>query len=219
MRWEGVPSPDGKWIAHNDRKQRLWLLEVASGNNRLLQQGEGFGRYNFGGMKWSPDSSALVAEVSLLGNQGRRGLVVLRVADGQPLTIASQRYDSFSPSFSPDGRWLWFLSDRHFEAIGGTPWGERNMGPFFDKRTRAYAVALQPGNRFPFQPRDELLPAKPEPSPPTASDAQADAAPPAKPAAAKIPPIAWDGLEQRLFTPKPLLATELSRFQVRLNDW
>lgn len=111
------------------------------------------------------------------------------------------RYSNFLPSFSPDGRWLWFLSNRNVVPMAATPWGERNMGPFFDKRTRAYAIALQPGNRFPFQPKDELAPLKPEPSPPAApvSDETqtAAAAPPnAKP---KIPPIAWDGLEQRLY--------------------
>ena len=27
LRWEGVPSPDGKWIAHQDKDNQLWLLE------------------------------------------------------------------------------------------------------------------------------------------------------------------------------------------------
>jgi tricorn protease len=30
------------------------------------------------------------------------------------------------------------------------------MGPVFDKRIGVYALALQPGNRFPFKPDDEL---------------------------------------------------------------
>ena len=30
LRWEGVPSPDGKWIAHQDKSNRLWLLNVAT---------------------------------------------------------------------------------------------------------------------------------------------------------------------------------------------
>ncbi len=202
LRWEGVPSPDGKWIAHNDRKQRLWLLEVESGRNQLLEQGEAFGNWNFEGIKWSPDSSAFVVQVAHIGNQGRYGLVMFRVADGKRFAVTSQRYSNFSPAFSPDGRWLWFLSNRNFVPMPATPWGERNMGPFFDKRTRAYAIALQPGNRFPFQPKDELAPLKPEPlvpAPPVASEEQA--APAVAPAAAKprIPSIAWDGLEQRLY--------------------
>ena len=27
LRWEAIPSPDGKWIAHQDKDQQLWLLD------------------------------------------------------------------------------------------------------------------------------------------------------------------------------------------------
>ena len=30
LRWEGVPSPDGKWIAHQDKDNQLWLLDTAT---------------------------------------------------------------------------------------------------------------------------------------------------------------------------------------------
>ena len=28
LRWEGVPSPDGKWLAHHDKNQELWVLDL-----------------------------------------------------------------------------------------------------------------------------------------------------------------------------------------------
>src|SRR5690606_4789760 len=31
LRWAAVPSPDGRWIAHHDKDQRLWLHDVARG--------------------------------------------------------------------------------------------------------------------------------------------------------------------------------------------
>src|SRR4029077_18590334 len=37
-RLDATPSPDGKWIAHHDRRQRLWLLEVGSGRDRLVDE-------------------------------------------------------------------------------------------------------------------------------------------------------------------------------------
>jgi tricorn protease len=44
LRWEGVPSPDGKWVAHQDKNNQLFLLDSASksekniaGNHRSLQ--------------------------------------------------------------------------------------------------------------------------------------------------------------------------------------
>src|SRR5690606_16386901 len=108
----------------------------------------------------------------------------------------SDRYESFSPAFSADGRWLYFLSNRHFEATPGAPWGDRNMGPMFDRRTRIYALALQPGNRFPFQPVDELVPAG------AGKDGDAkkngDGGKDARDAKA-LPPIVFDGLAERLY--------------------
>ena len=62
-----------------------------------------------------------MALVGSLNNQGRYGLVMFRVPDGQRVALTSQRYNNFSASFSPDGRWLWFLSDRNFVAMNGTP--------------------------------------------------------------------------------------------------
>ena len=217
-RWEGIPSPDGKWIVHADRKQRLSLLEVETGRNRLIEQGEAYGTWNFDGIKWAPDSSAFVAPVAQVANQGRFALVLFRVADGKRFAVTSHRYQNFSPSFSADGRWLWFLSDRNFVATNGGPWGERNMGPFFDRRTRAYAIALQPDNRFPFQPPDELVPVKPVPPSVTEAAATAsDETPSALPKPAprpKLPPIAWESLEQgqRLFE-APLPAANYRRLE------
>src|SRR5262249_37085685 len=54
------------------------------------------------------------------------------------------------------GRWLWFLSDRHFESVVQSIWGSRQPDPFFDKRTKLYGVSLTPGFRSPFEPADEL---------------------------------------------------------------
>jgi tricorn protease len=73
------------------------------------------------------------------------------------------------------------------------------MGPTFDRRTKIYALALQAGTRFPFQPADELAPPDKNAGK-DKDDASArqgkSAKPDSKPA---LPAIAWDGLEQRLF--------------------
>ncbi len=28
LRWEGVPSPDGHWLAHRDKDQQLWIYDI-----------------------------------------------------------------------------------------------------------------------------------------------------------------------------------------------
>lgn len=153
-----APSPDGKWLAHSDKRGVLWLLDLGSGRNAAIDDSRGEGIAEFA---WSADSQALAivrADTAARRNQ----LLLHTLADRRTRVLTSDRYESFSPAFSPDGRWLYFLSNRHFEASPGAPWGDRNLGPGFPRRTQVYALALQPGNRFPFQPRDELAPARGE---------------------------------------------------------
>ena len=37
--------------------------------------------------------------------------------------VTTDRYDSYSPAWSPDGKWLYFLSDRNFVSAGRQPMG------------------------------------------------------------------------------------------------
>ena len=67
-----------------------------------------------------------------------------------------------SASWSPDGQWLYFLSDRNLDSVVGAPWGPRQPEPFFDKPMKIYQVALKKGLRSPFKPADELHPETPE---------------------------------------------------------
>ena len=62
---------------------------------------------------------------------------------------------------------MYFLSARHFNVGNVSVWGDRNMGPVFDKRVGVYALALQPDVRFPFKPEDELT--RPEEKSPEAA--------------------------------------------------
>lgn len=157
QRWGLYLSPDGKQLAHDDKRGRLWLLDLASGRNRLIDDGGKDGNEGYDDVVWSPDSRHL-ALVRLSDDRDRdRTRLALYSLDGGTLQwLTSAKYASASPAFSPDGRWLWFLSNRQFTLANGSPWGDRNTGPVFDRRTRLYALALQAGNRFPFQAKDEL---------------------------------------------------------------
>jgi tricorn protease len=54
----------------------------------------------------------------------------------------------------------YFLSDRHLESLVPSPWGPRQPEPFFDKTAKIYLAALTKDQRSPFEPPDELHPAK-----------------------------------------------------------
>jgi tricorn protease len=180
-------SPDGRWIAHHDRAGRLWLLDTRSRSNRQVDDARGM---TYRDVVWSPDSRTL-ALVRSDTPLRRSQLVLYDVGAGRAHVVTSDRYESYSPAFSPDGRWLWFLSDRNFVATPGGPWGDRNLGPMFDRRTRIYGLALQSGNTFPLAPRTELT--RPEPARNEAARAAARDT-----ATARLPAIQFDGLAARL---------------------
>jgi tricorn protease len=180
-------SPDGKSLAHATKDGRLFLLDLDTGGNRLIDTAPAA---DLGTVAWSADSRHL-AFVCSDSDVQRPQLFLYEPASDTKRRLTSDRYESFAPAFSPDGKWLYFLSNRTFESLARSPWGDRDMGPYFDRRTRIYALALQASLRFPFQPNDELAPAEP-PKPKEKPDGQAD-----RPAAG--PDIDWPGLEDRLY--------------------
>lgn len=151
LRWEALPSPDGKYIAHHDKDQQLWIYNVTAKAQKLIATSAEGG---FGGLAWSPDSRWLAFQ-----QDASNSFTQIRIysLDTQTITdLTSDRYDSYSPVWSPEGDWIYFLSDRNFESLVPGPWGPRQPEPFFDRQGRLYQIALRKGLRSPFQPKDEL---------------------------------------------------------------
>lgn len=188
LRWTGVPSPDGRYIAHTDKDQQLWLYDLKEKANKKLGQSQ-YG--NFGDLTWSPDSRWLA--FSEEGENTFQRIRLYNTESGAMQFVTSDRYNSGSPAWSPDGKWLYFLSDRNLRSSVQAPWGPRQPDPFFDRTMKIYALALRKGQRGMFEPPDELSAnAKPE----TPKEAP-------KPDAAKAEPVKFDidlqGIETRLY--------------------
>lgn len=217
MRRSLSPSPDGRWIAHTDKEGRLFLTDLKNPSRAAATREVDHDTLGDGAasLSWSADGKAL-AFVRATSNPYREQLMLLTVADGKVHQLGSDRYAATAPAFSPDGQWLYFLSRRSFDVTGNPgPWGDRNMGPFFDKGWKVYALALQPGLRFPFAQPDELqgLKAKEEAevreqekdkpdnkeSKQKVDQAKAAAVKEEKPAAKGKPEIQIPGLSLRLF--------------------
>ncbi|MBN8727059.1 MAG: PD40 domain-containing protein [Xanthomonadales bacterium] len=182
--WRLWSSPDGRWLAYADKRARLSLLDLKGGKRRTIDESPHGDDDAYGDVAWSADGHYLAWSRPDSARQMPQ-LLLAEAATGQRAVLTTDRYESFDPAFSPDGQWLYFLSNRRFAATPGAPWGDRNMGPLLDRRTQVYALALQKGLRFPFQPVDELTPAESG-----KDDGKAD-----KP----LPRVDFDGLAARLF--------------------
>ncbi len=154
LRWDGLASPDGTMIAHSDKDHNLWITTVAGEKAGQTVKVAHSPVDSINTYEWSPDSRwlAFVQAADNMASQIR----LYSLDSGVTTEVTSDRFESYSPRFSPDGKWLWFLSDRTIQSVVGSPWGPMAPEPFFDKKTKVYAVSLAAGERWPFQPEDEL---------------------------------------------------------------
>jgi tricorn protease len=150
LRFTAVPSPDGKWVAYTDNNSDLWVLEAGTAKQRKISRG----REGVDDLAWSPDSRWL-AYVEAAGNGFAQ--IWLHALDRQrSVAVTSDRVNSLSPAWDPNGDFLYFLSDRNLESLVSAPWGTRQPEPFFDRLMEVYAVALKAGVRSPFRASTEL---------------------------------------------------------------
>ncbi|HEY0953454.1 MAG TPA: S41 family peptidase [Roseateles sp.] len=196
------PSPDGRWLAHTDKEGHVWLTDLKTQATREIARGTYADAPTLQG--WSADGKALAWTVQLRHGD-RSQLQLHQIAEGRTHTLTSDRFDVAGAAFSPDGQWLYFASARNFAVTGNpSPWGDRNTGPFFGFRTKLYALALQPGLRSPFAPKDELESASDKKADEQrAEDRKADKKDDKKPEDKKDekkgkPAIVFEGLAERL---------------------
>jgi len=162
LRYQGRPSPDGKWLAWDDNNRDLWVMNVATKEMRKVSEN----REGINGMVWSSDGRWL-AYVMQAANTFQQ-IKIFSVESGRSVALTTDRTNSFSPAWDPKGEFIYFLSDRNLKTLVGAPWGNRRPEPYFDKEIEIYQVALRAGLRSPFLPDDELkkpaAPAKPDTS-------------------------------------------------------
>jgi serine/threonine-protein kinase len=112
-------SPDGTRIAFGSEEVgsaynvngsgTLWTVDLAGGEPRRLDHGSSQGLYQ---PAWSPGGKRIAVWTT---TGGQRDLETIDVSTGQQVKVTDDVAVDFAPTWSPDGRTLYFASDR-----GGT---------------------------------------------------------------------------------------------------
>ena len=187
-------SPDGRWLAVGTSFGDIFLADTRAGTMSLLSSiGEG----SIEGFSWSPDSAWLGWSEPVTSFGSRSRLRITKVDGGTGaaiIDVTDGRFCDESPSFTPDGKYLAFLSNRSFDPV----YDGHSFDLSFPSPIKPYLVALAADTPSPFGPSVDLqFDADADAA---AGDAADGAAPAARSAAKPAPSVRVDaeGLAHRV---------------------
>ena len=145
-------SPDGKWIAYNDKNEVLRIADVATGTVKF-QYDSSAGGVNE--ISWSPNSRFLnfTRAIENLNSQ----ICVVDTRNMKIVPLTTTRLNSYRPSWSADSNWIYFVSERNLVSTVQGPWGSRAPEPHYTQTANIYALPLDSAARFPFLQTDSWL--------------------------------------------------------------
>nr|NQU91130.1 PDZ domain-containing protein [Bacteroidota bacterium] len=146
-------SPDSKKIAWADQKKRLYYLDIDTKDVTLVDKSDDGELRDF---NWSPDSKWLA--YSLPSDDEETRIVFYNLSTEEKTPVTSKWYGSRNPSFSKDGKYLYFTSARTFNPVYS--WTEWNHA--YNDMQKVYFLTLAKDTKSPFEPENDVVEIKEE---------------------------------------------------------
>ncbi|HSN53142.1 MAG TPA: S41 family peptidase, partial [Candidatus Sulfomarinibacteraceae bacterium] len=144
-----VWSPDSGHLLWSDKEMRLNLLAVETGEVTAVDRGEvddAWERWGIQDYVFSPDGRWIA--YSKMERSMYEAIFLYSMESGTSHRVTDHRYQDWSPSFSTDGRYLYFLSNRSFEPVMGFV----DQNHVFLDMTLPYVAILRDDEPSPFAP-------------------------------------------------------------------
>jgi len=149
-----VWSPDSKSLLFGDRAQSLYIVDIATGNKTQVAHSDDgtLNTYTF-----APDSKWIA--YTSPGKAREFSVIKLYNTDTKKtITVTDTWYNSGGAQFSPDGKLLYFVSQRDFNpTYGNTEWNH-----VYTDMARPYFVRLTAGYKSPFEDKNDEVSVKTE---------------------------------------------------------
>lgn len=140
-------TPDSRKVIYTDRKNRIVEVDAASGTKRtLLSNPEG----EIYDVAVSPDSKWISYSRSGANDMGV--IYLLNLASLKEYPVTEKWYDSSSPLFSEDGKYLFFTSGRDLNPT----YGSLEWNHVFNRTGGLYMALLDKNTPSPLLPTDDL---------------------------------------------------------------
>jgi tricorn protease len=178
-------SPDSKRLMWSDKKLRLQYVEVESKKVTPVVQAVAWEITDYA---WSPDSKWIAyakPEDSAMTN-----IYLYSLEKKETYPVTDGWYSSFQPSFSADGKFLFFVSSRSFSPT----LSQTELEHSYSDMSKIYFVTLAKETKSPFEPKSDEVKVKEASKEPDKSDKKKDDKGDSKP----VVKVDVDGLQQRI---------------------
>ncbi|HJW29399.1 MAG TPA: hypothetical protein VJ508_09110, partial [Saprospiraceae bacterium] len=139
-------SPDSKKIAWTDKKMRLQYVDISSKQVTLADQGKVWEHQD---MNWSPDSRWIVFSKS--DDDYRTKMFLYDTQNQKTTRITDEWYEAYGGVFSPDGKYLYFVSNRDFNpTYSSTEWNHS-----YSDLSKVYLFTLAKKTTSPLAPKND----------------------------------------------------------------
>lgn len=148
-------SPDSKKLMWSDRLQRLHYIDIDSKKIITVDETKAWEINNY---VWSPDSRWIAYAKPQVDVMTK--IYLYSLDDKKSYEVTDGWYSSYSPSFSSDGKYLYFVSSRTFSPkYSQTEWNH-----IYQDMSKIYLVTLAKETKSPFEPKSDEVKIKDEKS-------------------------------------------------------
>jgi tricorn protease len=150
-RYQPYWSPDGKRLAFIDKAMDIQIYELASGKTVKVDKG----RFMFQGeldhfaVSWSADSRWLAYSRDL--DNRHSALFIYDAREGKTRQATSGFYNESQPTFDPDGKYLYVLTNRTLQPL----YGDLDSTFIYANSTNIAAVPLRTDVASPLAPKND----------------------------------------------------------------
>lgn len=130
-------------VFSNHRYELLWL-DMESGTVRQIDRGVA---YHIGGFNWSPDGEWVAYSVSV--SLESSVIKLWNAGSGESTQLTRPLLDDTAPAFDPQGRYLYFLSQRTFNPV----YDALHFELSFPRGQKPYLITLRKDLGSPFIPK------------------------------------------------------------------
>jgi tricorn protease len=145
-RYGPVWSPDSKKMAFLDKTSSLFILDVEEGKPKFVVKDKVTYIFDY---TWSPDSRWLAYTKKMENGQG--AIMIYDTEQQKIHQVTSGYYADFQPVFDPEGKYLFFYSNRTLRPV----YGDMDDTWVYPNATDVYVLTLGKDVESPLAPRSD----------------------------------------------------------------